>query len=227
MERIKTYIKGFDELIEDGFPKNSIVVIRGNAGTGKTIFSTEFIFNGAKYSNEVGVYFTFEQKKKSLFEQAKQFGWNLEKEEKRNKLKVISIGLEEINKGIVDELIEIVTKLKAKRVVIDSINTLSFLSPSDNLGNSENKVKKFLYYFITKFKEVEDLTMLLISQKNQDIADSLIKNLSDGIINLNYESLGGEYSRSLNISKMRKTKNNEDTHSVEISNQGIIIHNLE
>lgn len=227
MERIKTYIKGFDELIESGFPKNSIIVISGNAGTGKTIFSTEFIYNGAKFANQMGVYFTFEQKKKTLFEQAKQFGWNLEEEEKKNKIKIISIGLEEINKGIVDELIEIVTKLKAKRVVIDSINTLSFLSPEESTGNCENKVKKFLYYFITKFKEIEDLTTLLISQKNQDNVDSLIKYLADGIINIEYDSLGGDFSRNLNIPKMRKTKNNEDTHSVEISNQGIIIHNLE
>ena len=47
------------------------------------------------------------------------------------------------------------------------------------------------------------------------------------MINIEYESLGGDFSRQLTIKKMRKTKNDEDLHPMEISNKGIIIHNLE
>ena len=38
---------------------------------------------------------------------------------------------------------------------------------------------------------------------------------------------GGDYSRNLTIKKMRQTKNDEDLHPLEISNKGIIVHDIE
>jgi circadian clock protein KaiC len=47
MERIKTGIKGFDNLIEGGFPKGSTTLLSGTPATAKTIFGLEFLINGA------------------------------------------------------------------------------------------------------------------------------------------------------------------------------------
>lgn len=226
-QRIKTYIKGFDELIEGGFPQGSNILISGSAGTGKTIFSLQYLYNGA-LNNEKGIYFTFEEKKESLYEQAIQFGWDIEKLEKKDKIKIISIGTEDINNNTVKDIIEIIKNTKTKRIVIDSLTTLSYLTPENTQNGEINNytIKKFLYSFITKFKDIKDLTVLVISQKDEKISDDIAEYLCDGVINIKYESMGGDFSRQLTIRKMRKTKNNEDLHPMEISKEGIIIHNL-
>lgn len=228
-QRIKTHIPGFDDLIEGGFPKNSNILISGSAGTGKTIFSLQYLYNGANIDNEKGIYFTFEEKKESLLEQANQFGWDFDKLEKKNKLKIISIGTDDISKNTINDMIEIIKNTGAKRIVVDSITTLSFLTP-ESISNGQinnHTIKRFLYSFITKFKEMENLSVIVISQKDEKVSDGIAEYLCDGVLNIDYESLGGDFSRQLTIKKMRKTKNNEDLHPMEISSKGIVLHNME
>ena len=227
--RIKTYIEGFDNLIAGGFPQGSNILISGGPGTGKTIFSLQYLYNGVKQDKEMGIYFSFEEKKESLLAQAIQFEWDFEKLEKSNKVRVISIGTDDISKNTITDLIEIIKSLKAKRVVIDSITTLSYITPeSEGVGGvTEYSIKRFLYSFLAKLKEIEDVTTLIISQKDENISNTIAKYLCDGILNIEYESMGGDYSRTLTIPKMRKTKNDEDLHPLEINSQkGIVIHQL-
>lgn len=229
--RVKTHIEGLDSLIEGGFIRGSTNTIIGSCATGKTIFSMQYLYNGVKKDNEKCIYFTFEEKKESLIKQAIQFGWDLNELEKKGRLKIISIGVTDINKNTVKDIIEIIKDVKAKRVVIDSISTLAFLTPKDSSIQSSLStvdVKRFIYEFITKFRELEDVTSLLISQKDNEGIDEVVKYICDGVIEIEYESLGGDFSRNLNIRKMRKTKNDDDLHPMEISSkQGIIIHNLD
>lgn len=63
MERVATGIKGFDNLIEGGFPKGSAILLSGTPATGKTIFALEYLVNGARKFNERGLYVTFEEKR--------------------------------------------------------------------------------------------------------------------------------------------------------------------
>ncbi len=229
IKRTKSHIKGFDELLGGGIPESSTVLLFGEAGVGKTIFSLEFLYNGVKYKNETGIYFTFEEKRESLINQTKQLGWDFEKYEKENKIKIISINEETITKHSIEDMIEIIKKTKVKRCIIDSITTLSYLSPKNSNGNiTEYQIKKFIYSFISKFNQIKGLTTIFISQKDEHITNSVVKYLSDGIIEMEYESLSGEYSRTIRIKKMRKVKNNEDLHPFEIQNKkGIVIHNLD
>lgn len=225
MKRVKTHIKGFDGLIEGGFVENSTNFIFAKAGCGKTIFSLEYLVNGALKDNETGVYFSFEERKESLIEQAKQFGWDLEKLEKAKKLRVISLGLNDITPKTVKDIIEIVTDLKAKRIVIDSLPTLAYLLVNAQT-HTELQIRKFILQFITELSELKT-TSILIGQEDDELTTNISKYSCDGVVHLEFESLGGDYSRTLTIPKMRKTKNNEDIHSVEISKQGVKIHSLE
>jgi KaiC/GvpD/RAD55 family RecA-like ATPase len=50
--------------------------------------------------------------------------------------------------------------------------------------------------------------------------------LADSIILLSFESMGGEFSRSLMVRKIRRTKNDEDIHPLEINSTGIVVHNI-
>lgn len=227
-KRIQTNISGFDNLIEGGFPECSNILISGKAGTGKTIFSTQFLYEGAK-KGEVGVYFTFEEKKSDIIKQSNQFFWDLEKLEKNKKLFIVSLGINQLSKNIIEDMIEIIENTKAKRVVIDSISTLAYLIPQieNEINISKYSIKNFLYQFISSLKQENNFTTLLISQKDEKDSDNISRYLCDGIIDIEYESIGGDFSRNLIINKMRRTKNNEDIHPLEISEKGIIIHNLD
>ena len=64
--RTPTGIKGFDELVEEGFPTDSLILMAGQPGAGKTTFSAQFLYEGATKHNEKGVYVCFAETKKSL-----------------------------------------------------------------------------------------------------------------------------------------------------------------
>jgi KaiC/GvpD/RAD55 family RecA-like ATPase len=225
LKRSRTYISGFDDLICGGFPLGSTVLLNGNPGSGKTIFSLEYLVNGAIFNNEKGVYFSFEEKKDALVLQASQFGWDLEDLEKKGLIKIISIGTSFLDEYSASEIIEIINSFGASRVVIDSINTLSFLISSKSESLNEYDVNKYLYIFITKFKNLNKVNLLLISQ-NGGVGSNAAEFICDGLLRLETESLGGNYSRNLVIRKMRSTKNDENLHPLEINDKGIKIHNF-
>ena len=48
LKRIKSGISGFDNLIEGGLCEKSVNLIVGTSGSGKTIFTTQFLIEGIK-----------------------------------------------------------------------------------------------------------------------------------------------------------------------------------
>jgi KaiC/GvpD/RAD55 family RecA-like ATPase len=225
LKRSKTHICGFDDLICGGFPLGSSILLSGSPGSGKTIFSLQYLINGALLDKQKGIYFTFEERKESLFLQASQFGWDLDGLEKKGLIKIISVGTSFLDKYSAGEMSEIINSFGAKRVVIDSITTLSFLVNTQNGILSEFEINNYLYSFITKFKLLSNVTLLLISQK-EGVGSKVAEFICDGLLNLETESLGGNYSRNLLIKKMRSTKNDDNLHPLEISDEGIKIHSF-
>lgn len=233
MEITKTGIKGFDKLVGGGFPKGSTILLSGTPGTGKTIFALEYLYNGTLKFNEKSLFVTFEERKENLINQASQFGWDLEALEKKGLLNIMEIYSSDINKYTVKSIIDSVNKLEIKRVVIDSLSTLSINTPTiyedlNKLGESF-AIKKFIYNFIDQLRSLKGITTILISQtidENQLSRDTVSDFICDGIINLVYATMGGEFSRSLLVRKMRRVKNDEDIHPLEIGNKGLVVHSL-
>lgn len=247
LERVKTKIKGFDELVEGGIPKGHSVLVTGGPGTGKSIFCMEFLVNGAK-QGENGLYVSFEQNDEDIKMQALQFGWDLNELEKKKKLNVMSIKVKDINKKTIDKIKSFAKKNNIKRLVIDSLSTLivnapiyedlSKLGVTDYLSNrtfysppiiGDKVVNRFLYNFIDEIKSIKDCTTLIVAEASENgMSNEIIlgEYSCDGVIKITFESLGGEYSRSLIVRKMRMTKNNDDVHPMEISNKGVILHSL-
>jgi KaiC/GvpD/RAD55 family RecA-like ATPase len=249
VKRVATGIPGFDELVEGGFPENASILICGGPGTGKSIFCLQYLINGATKFNEKGLYVSFEQRKDALQVQALEFGWNLDDLEKAGNLKIMSIPVEKITQKTIKQIQDIVKKEGIKRLVIDSLSTLvvnapiyttpSELSVKDVVGENiifsppiigDYIVKRFVYDFIEQLRGL-NCTNLLISEASQNgdyiTRDTLSEFVCDGIVLITFESMGGAYSRSLTVRKMRSTKNDEDVHPVEISDKGIIVHKIE
>jgi len=232
MEKTKTGIKGFDKLVQGGFPKGKSILLSGTPGTGKTIFALQFLYNGAVKFDEKGFYITFEEKVDDLKSQAKQFGWDFDKLEKERKVKIINISASDISKNTVNEIISIAQESDVKRLVIDSLSTLSINTPvvATNVTDlGEFTIKRFIYSFLDSLRELKNTTSLLISQNVSEelmSSDKVSEFLCDGVIHIIYESMGGEFSRSLIVRKMREVNNDEDVHPLEINNKGLVVHSI-
>ena len=98
--RVPTGIKGLDEAMSGGFVKDSINLIAGGPGSGKSIFALQYLIKGILDYKENGVYLTFEETRDKLVRYMENFGWDLEKLEKENKLRVIEISPKDVKKAV-------------------------------------------------------------------------------------------------------------------------------
>jgi circadian clock protein KaiC len=79
-EWINIGIPGFDEMIEEGIPKDTNILIAGGPGTGKTIFCLQTLYNAALEGHDC-IYITFEETIRKLRQYMKKFDWEAKKVE--------------------------------------------------------------------------------------------------------------------------------------------------
>lgn len=222
-ERTKTGINGLDEVMGGGFEEDSINIVCGGPGSGKTIFALQFLINGAEKYNEPGVYITFEESKNKIIKHMKEFGWDIKGLENKGKLEIIEYTPEHVKKllteggGEVDLAVE---KIKAKRIVIDSLTAFALLF-KDELARMEA--------FLDLFKLIQkwECTALLISEEEQDIEKhhaSTIEFEVDGIVLLYNLRKDDVRKRALEILKLRGTQHSNKLFPMKITNKGINIY---
>ena len=124
-ERIPTGIKGLDKLTEEGFEKNSAVLVMGGGGSGKSIFATQFLMDGILNNKETGIYISFEERKYRFYKHMSRFGWDLNKLEEQGRFIFLKYSPERIARIVKERSKEIENAIKevdAKRIVIDSLS---------------------------------------------------------------------------------------------------------
>ncbi len=120
VERVATGIKGFDELVEGGLPRESSVLITGPPGSGKSIFSMQYLYNGAM-NGENGIYVYMDSPLDILKAQAKQLGMDFDKLEKDGKIIFVNVPLTKRRFDLFYSIEDAVKKIGAKRLVFDSL----------------------------------------------------------------------------------------------------------
>ncbi|MFH1663266.1 MAG: ATPase domain-containing protein [archaeon] len=241
MKRVKTGITGLDELLEGGFPEKRAVLVSGACGTGKTIFSMQYIYNGAVKYNEPGIYVTLDERPELIREDVTRFGWDLRKLEEKKLLSIIDgsvarIGMpseEEFSLPMTGfdldklllEIMRVTKRIGAKRVVIDSIPALGF-----NFDN-ENETRKAILKLSYMLMRI-GVTSIMTSEIQEGTAKfgryEVEEYVVDGVIVLHYSGIGGGgTNRTVHIRKMRSTKHSEDLHPLTITKDGIKIHGIE
>jgi circadian clock protein KaiC len=133
LQKTPTGITGLDEITYGGLPKGRPTLICGDAGSGKTVFSIEFIVRGAIEFNEPGVFMAFEEKSEELAVNVASLGFDLNKliAEKKIKIDQVQIDRNEIEEtgeydldGLFIRLGYAIDSIGAKRVVLDTIENL-------------------------------------------------------------------------------------------------------
>ena len=127
-----TGIKGFDEITAGGLPKNRTTLFTGSTGTGKTLLGLNFLINGARDYNEPGLFMSFEETEDELYKDVASLNLDLHGLVSRKKIGLEHVVLERRDiqesdfnlEGLLVRLESAIDSIGAKRVVLDSIESL-------------------------------------------------------------------------------------------------------
>jgi len=219
IERISTGIDGLDELVGGGFPANSLVLVKGCAGAGKSIFGMNFLMEGIN-KGEKACYFSLEEPVEETIRQMSIFGWNLESLESEGKLALKQPELYEF-----DELLtlieETVKGMKAKRLVFDSISVLGLYFQDDF------KLRRALIGFERMIKRLGCTAVVLSESCAGFERDScgVEEFVADGVIKLGMVEKESVFQRTLSVFKMRATGHSLRVHPFQIEpGKGIVVY---
>ncbi|MEK6917703.1 MAG: ATPase domain-containing protein [Nanoarchaeota archaeon] len=213
--KIITGVPGYDQLVEGGFEKNSVNLIAGGSGSGKTIFAIQFLLEGLKKGESV-LYVTFEEKKEDFYENIRKIGWDLNKAEKTGKFIFLEYSPEKV-KMMLDEgggaIESTVLKNKITRMVVDSITSFSLL-----FDDEQSRRQAILGFFdIIRKWDVTTLLTVQHSPTNQrDRGLSYVEFEADSVSVLYYLATGGRRRRFIEVLKMRGTDHSKDVHVFSI-----------
>jgi circadian clock protein KaiC len=220
--KIKSGNDELDVMCGGGFFRDSIILISGATGCGKTLMVAEFI-NGGYKNGEKGLIFAFEESREQIFRNARSWGIDLKEMEKKGKLKVICVYPE--SKGLEDHLVSIkkaILEFKPDRLALDSLTAL------ERIGS----LKGFTEFVIavTSFVKTDEITGIFTSTTSAltggtSIIETHILTITDSIILLRYIEAFGEMRRCINILKMRGTMHEKNIREYIIDNQGMHIGN--
>jgi KaiC/GvpD/RAD55 family RecA-like ATPase len=234
MTRTKTGIKGFDELVGGGFVSGSTVLLSGGAGSGKTVFGLQFLYNGASRFDEPGVYVTTETRPGDLRLEASQFGWDLAQLEKNTQVAIVdaassTAGLPTSEKytlrrgfdvsSLAEEIYRAVEDLKAKRLVVDCLSALAMQFDTSSDVRAE-------IFRISAFLQELKVTSLLISESlspGNHSRNGVEQFVTQGLVTLNLSEADGRLKRTLTVWKMRQTEHSLRTHEFSITGSGIML----
>ncbi|WP_456481722.1 KaiC domain-containing protein [Methanopyrus sp.] len=230
VERVPTGIPGMDEVLNGGIPERNAVLLTGGPGTGKTIFSQQFIWAGLE-EGEPGVFVTLEEHPVQVRKNVEGFGWNFREYEEEGLLAVVDaftggIGkASEYEKYVVkdptdtSELIGVVRQavndVEAKRVAIDSVTPLYIDKPS---------VARRIMFRLKRMLAGLGCTTILVNQvaaHERGFGGPGVEHAVDGIIRLDLDEVNGKLWRSLIVWKMRGTAHSMRRHPFEITDEGI------
>ncbi|HEY4219583.1 MAG TPA: circadian clock protein KaiC [Gemmatimonadaceae bacterium] len=207
-----------DQMCGGGFFRDSVILVSGATGTGKTLTVTQFM-KGAADMGERCLLLAFEESRDQLFRNATGWGVDFEKMESDGLLRVVCDYPEVAT--LEDWLLTIegmIKEFKPQRVALDS------LSAMERVGT----IKAFREFVIglTSFIKHQEITGLFTATTaslmgGSSITEGHISTLTDSIILLRYVEMFGEMQRGLTVLKMRGSTHDKGIHAFTIDEHGM------
>lgn len=225
--KAQTGIAGFDEVTSGGLPKGRTTLLVGGPGSGKTIFSIQFLAHGAQTCKEPGIFVAFEEAPKRIVANLEGFGWKLE-ELQRQKLyfmdaqpmpDLIQSGSFDLG-GLLAALEAKAKQMGARRIVFDAVDVLLALLPDEAMRRREmHRLHQWLLD--------HELTALITAKAGEMEAGStneqpfgFMQFMVDCSVILNHRVDQGVSQRNLRVQKYRGGSFNEDESPFVIGKDG-------
>ncbi len=216
-ERISMGIPGLDDMLGGGLPAGYSLLVVGPSGSGKTVLATEFLAEGIR-RGEPGVIAAFEKSPSQLLSN------QLHALVKAGQVGVIDTRSLDLSiDETLNDLIEMINKMQAKRVVIDSLSGFELaLAPE-----FQEDFRGSLYRMIAELTSL-GVTVLMIADLEDRYTDLRFSPygsafLADAIIVQRYIELAGQFKRALSVVKVRGSEHSKDIRLFDITDNGIVI----
>ncbi len=223
-DRVKMGIEGLDFMLSGGLLKNSICVIIGTYGTGKTTLALQYVYEGLKQGENV-IYISLEERDETLIATMQQKGWDTTAYIGKQ-LHIIRLDPTDFNlaiSNIKSELPTIIREANAQRVVIDPISLFEGLFENSSTRRNE------MFRFIERMRD-ENCTLLMTSEidPHNPYASryGLIESLADTVIILQYirPTTSPEAHLALEVVKMRRSSHSREIKPFKILEDQIVVH---
>ncbi|MFO7679630.1 MAG: circadian clock protein KaiC [Chloroflexota bacterium] len=218
--RITSGNEELDKMCGGGFFRDSITLVSGATGTGKTLTVTAFIAGGAA-KGERCLLFAFEESREQLFRNATGWGVDFKKMEEEGRLKLICTYPEVA--GPEDHLIRMkseIERFNPNRVAVDSLSALERVATPKGF-------REFVIGLTSSIKHRETAGLFTSTTPTlmggTSVTEAHISTVTDSIIMLRYVEMYGEMRRGLTVLKMRGSMHDKEIREFTIDSQGMHI----
>ncbi len=216
-ERVSMGVPGLDKMLGGGLPSGYSLLVAGPSGSGKTILATAFLTEGVK-RREPGIIVAFEQTPSQ--------SWNLSIDDMVRAGKIGLINTRSLDLSIdeiVQHLVDLIHKMKATRVVIDSLSGFELaVAPS-----FREDFRESLFRMVAVLSSL-GVTTLMTSELEDRYTDLRFSPygsafLTDAIIVQRYIEVESSLQRVMAVVKVRASVHSQEICKFAIGKDGIII----
>ncbi len=217
IERLKSGVKGLDEILGGGLVKASVTVFAGAPGAGKTTLAQQICFNNATKETKTIIFQTLSEPSAKTMRYMGQFKF-FDISKINQSVFYLDLGAI-LRKSGFDAAIKTFTdevrKLSPKLVIIDSFKVF------EDFAGSREELRKLSYDISVQLMAWEVTAFLLGEYSEYDLEHSPLFSLVDGIIGMKAINASGDAQRGLRVLKMRGAKHLRDAHPFDINENGV------
>jgi circadian clock protein KaiC len=216
-ERYSSGVEGLDTMTRGGWLRNSIIIVRGPTGSGKTMLAGLYARAGASRDERV-VYYGFEEPRALLLRNYREIGMDMEPLIRNGSLKVICRYPEATS--LEDLLVDLrlgVEELKPSLIVLDSISSIEHAS-------SEKGFRHFMIGVASILREHGPSAMITQTVATSERAEHtapFLSTIADAILTLDYSTEGYELDRRMRVIKMRGSDHEQHPYRLYIEPGGL------
>jgi circadian clock protein KaiC len=227
LPKAPTGIQGLDEITGGGLPRGRPTLVCGSAGCGKTLLAMEFLVRGATEFKEPGVFMAFEETAPELTQNVRSLGFDLDQlvRQKKVVLDFVRVERNEIDEtgdydleGLFIRLSAAIDSIGAKRVVLDTIETL--FSGLQNEGILRAELRRLFRWLKDK-----GVTAIITGERGEGALTrrGLEEYVSDCVILLDHRVNDQVSTRRLRIVKYRGTTHGTNEYPFIIDESGFSV----
>ncbi|MGA2830359.1 MAG: circadian clock protein KaiC [Streptosporangiaceae bacterium] len=227
LDRAPTGISGLDQITGGGLPRGRVTLVAGSAGAGKTLLGLQFLVAGARDYGEPGVLLTFEESAAKVADNVRSLGFDLDGLQRDGLLAVLAFRVEPTEivaagefdlEGLFLTLDDVIKRVGAKRVVLDTIEVLFGAFGADSIVRAELSR-------LTRWLEDRGVTAIVTGERG---AGSITRHgieeyVSDCVIVLDHRVREEISTRRLRVVKYRGSAHGTNEYPFFISARGFVV----